>query len=99
MLEYPASNIEDGKVIVLLYGGYQNNCSITLDNLEMIGKNHKDIKVVKVNTSKYHKIKEKYSVTKLPTVLFLENGNLISSIKDSFNFHSLEQAVKKNFVR
>ena len=96
MTEYPKKDFSTGRSIVLLYGGYQNNCNITLSMLYDIEKRHSNINFIKVNTSKYYKVKEKYQIHILPTILYFRDGNLIDKLKGPFNYHQIEQMIQRS---
>lgn len=95
MTEYPIKDFMNGKAIVLLYGGYHNNCNITINMLNDIEKRYSNIKFIKINTSKYYKIKEKYQIHVLPSILYFEDGILIDKIKGPFNYHQIERLISR----
>lgn len=96
MIEYPMGDYTKGKALVLLYGGYHSNCNITLNMLNDIEKRYYKIKFIKINTSKYYKIKEKYQIHVLPSLLYFEDGNLIDHISGSFNYRQIEKLILRS---
>lgn len=96
MFEYPNGDGKTGKVILLLYGGYHTNCNLTLSLLDNVCKRHKDIKFIKINTSKYYKIKERFNVKILPCVIYLNDDVELGRVQGSLNYHLIEQLILRN---
>lgn len=96
MTEYPIKDFTSGRAIVLFYAGYHNNCNITLNMLTDIEKRYTNIKFIKVNTSKYYKMKEKFQLHILPAILYFNDGILIDSVKGSFNYHQIEGMIQRS---
>lgn len=85
MLEYNNQNINNGKILLFLYGGYHSNCNITESMLKNIEKKRSDIIVIKVNTAKYYRLKERFNISSLPALIYLKNGNVIFKRMGSLN--------------
>lgn len=96
MYEYPNGDINSGKVILFLYAGYHSTCNVTLQMIDKVAKYHKDIKVIKVNTTKYYKIKEMYNIRTLPCIIYLIDGKNIDRLCGSLNYHLINNLINKN---
>lgn len=96
MVEYPNADFLSGKAIVLLYGGYHNNCNITLSMLAEVEKRHGNIKFIKVNTAKYYNIKQKYQIKVLPSMLYFIDGKIVNQISGSFSFRQIEDMILRS---
>ena len=97
IVEYNGKNIV-GKSLLYFYANWSSNCNIHLDAIKRIEYENPNIVILKINTTKYHDIKVKYSINKIPTFIVLdENSNIISRINGYKDQYSLSKWVKLNY--
>lgn len=66
-----------GKVIIDFYGVGCINCRLLEPFLVELAQKHPEIKFVKVNVDTAPTLVRRFSITALPTILFVNNGKLI----------------------
>lgn len=66
-----------GKVLVDFYAQWCGPCKMIAPVVTQVAENHKDVKVVKIDADNAQELMTKYSVRGIPTLLLLEDGELI----------------------
>jgi len=86
------NKIKDKNVIIDFYAPWCPPCMVLSDNLKEFEKQKPDnIHLFKVNISDELVLAKKYSVTKLPTLIYFKNGNVI---KETVGIKSVEQLME-----
>ncbi len=71
------NEIKEGKVLVDFFAVWCGPCQMLSPIIEDIAENNPDIKVLKVDTDQVGKAAADYQVYSIPTLLYIENGQLI----------------------
>ncbi len=66
-----------GKVLVDFYAPWCGPCKMIAPVVEQIAQQYADVKVVKIDADHAQELMSQYSVRGIPTLLLLENGELI----------------------
>ena len=64
------------KVIIDFYGDGCGNCKMLEGVLKQLEAEHKDIKFEKMNIKDSEDLVKKYSITSMPTLVFLKDGEM-----------------------
>ena len=76
--EYEFVNeVKDGLVLIDFYAEWCGPCKMLSPVLEQINKEHKDVKVVKVNIDDSRSIASYYQIQSIPTLVLLKDGEFI----------------------
>ncbi len=94
ILEYNGGNLHSD-CLVYFYASWSSKCNLHLDALRKISEENKDLTIIRVNVSKYHILKEKYSIHKIPTFILLKEDNVVSRVNGYTDQYSLTRWVKK----
>jgi len=68
----------DQLVVVDFWASWCGPCKSMDPVLQNLATNNPDVKFVKIDTDKHHKIKDDFSIYGLPTLLYIKNGKEIS---------------------
>ena len=71
---------KDGFVIVDFFGDGCGNCKMAEPILNQLESEHKNIKFIKMNTRGAQDLVEKYGITSLPTLIFLNKGESVDKL-------------------
>lgn len=94
IVEYNGGNINPN-CLVYFYASWASKCNLHLDALKKIEAENKDLLILRVNVSKFHALKEKYTITKIPTFMILNNDSIIARVNGYTDQYSLTRWVKK----
>lgn len=84
------SEIQNKRILVDFYADWCGPCKMMGHVLENIN----DIEILKVNVDKHPDISQKYMVMSIPTLLLMENGNIIKSHVGFMNEDELKEFIK-----
>lgn len=92
IVEYSGKDI-NSDCLLYFYASWSSKCNLHLDALKKIEKNNSDLLIVKINVTKYHILKERYLIKKIPTFIILKNNNIISRLDGYTDQYSLSRWV------
>lgn len=81
------SEISEGRVLVDFYADWCGPCKMISPVLEEFDKENEDIKVLKVNVDNSQDIAQKFNIMSIPTLFYIENGNIVNT---TGGFQSIE---------
>lgn len=93
ILEYNGGNF-DGEYLAYFYATWSSNCNIYLDALKKIDYEIKNLRILRINISKYYNLKKKYLIKKIPTFILLNGNNVISRLDGYIDQYSLLKWIK-----
>lgn len=73
--EYDVNDIPS-TCIIDFWAQWCGPCRMTSTYLEQFSELHPEIEIVKVNVDELPEVAEQYEVISLPTILYIENGNI-----------------------
>lgn len=95
LIEYNGTNlIQNG--ILYFYSSWISECNIPRDNINNLITKHKNINILKINTTKYYKMKSNYNIKTIPSFVLIENSKEISRIDGMSNKITLNQWILEN---
>ena len=74
--EYEAE-IKEGKVLVDLFATWCGPCRMLAPVIDDLEKGHPEVKFLKVDVDELPQVAARYDVVSIPTVLVLNNGELV----------------------
>lgn len=95
IIEYNGGNIA-ADCLAFFYASWSSKCNLHDNALKRIEYENQGIKIIKINTSKFHNMKEYYQIKKIPTFILFKNNNLISRVDGYTDQYSLCKWVKNN---
>lgn len=94
VIEYNGKNfIETG--ILYFYSSWVSSCNIQKDNFEFIKVKYKEINILKINTTKFYKIKKDYEIKVIPSFVIIKNNEIISKLDGMSNKITLNKWIMK----
>lgn len=94
MIKYLEGNfdneIKDKRLLVDFYADWCGPCRMLGNVLE----NLNDIEILKVNVDKFPEIAQRYMVMSIPTLLLIENNNVIKTNVGFMNEDELKKFIK-----
>lgn len=94
IIEYSGGNFNPD-CMVYFYASWSSRCNLHLDALKRIENENRDLTILRVNTSKYHMLKEKYNITKIPTFLMIHDDTVVARVNGYTDQYTLTRWVKK----
>lgn len=85
----------NSECLAYFYASWNSKCNLHIEALRRIDREQKDLSIVRINVSKFHEMKERFSVGKIPTFILLKDGNVISRVNGYTDQYSLSRWVKK----
>lgn len=94
--EYEFVNeVKDGLVLIDFYAEWCGPCKMLSPVLEQINKEHKDVKVVKVNIDDSRSIASYYKIQSIPTLVLLKDGEFIQRMIGFNPKKKIEEFIEK----
>lgn len=85
--------IKEGKVIVDFFATWCGPCKMLAPVLEEVAKEYPDIKFVKMDVDECPNVSKEYGIMSVPTLLKLENGELIDKKIGYQNIQELKRWI------
>ena len=83
----------DKKVLIDFYAVWCGPCKILSPIVEEFAKENMDIKVVKIDVDKEPEIAGKYGIISIPTLVVVENGEVVNRAVGIINKENIEKLV------
>jgi thioredoxin len=83
-----------GKVILDFYADWCGPCKKLAPIFEELSNQYPNISFIKINTDKAEELAKKYDISALPSVLYLNDGEVISIIK-GFNTEKIKSELEE----
>ena len=94
--EYEFVNeVKDGLVLIDFYAEWCGPCKMLSPVLEQINKEHKDVKVVKVNIDDSRSIASYYQIQSIPTLVLLKDGEFVQRMIGFNPKKKIEEFIEK----
>ncbi len=71
---------ESGTVLIDFYATWCMPCKVMSPIIEEIAKEHKEIKVVKIDIDRNEELAIKYNIMRIPTMLIMKNGEVTKTM-------------------
>lgn len=71
---------ESGTVLIDFYATWCMPCKVMSPIIEEIAKEHKEIKVVKIDIDRNEELAIKYNIMRIPTMLMMKNGEVTKTM-------------------
>ncbi len=95
ILEYDGV-LDDEISLIFFYASWNSNCNIQKNLLFNVSSAFPDLKIYRLNTTKFHLEKKKYSINKIPSYIICHKGNIIGKYEGTIDQYSLINWVKNN---
>lgn len=69
--------MKEGLVLVDFYATWCGPCKMMHPIIEEIGKDHPDLKIIKVDVDKHEDLARQYGIMSIPTLILFQNGDII----------------------
>jgi thioredoxin 1 len=86
--------IKKGRVLVDFYATWCGPCKMLAKQLEQYEKEVEDVKVVKVNVDDNHEMSAAFGVRSIPTLVYMEDGEVIDRSAGAKNLEQLKEFTK-----
>ena len=83
-----------GKVLVDFYADWCGPCIMLKEELATIEKNHKDLKICKINIDEEQELAMQFGVMSIPTVLVYKNGEIATNFLGFRPANEIEDILK-----
>lgn|GEM_PF-2496106 len=93
IIEYNGGNLS-GECLAFFYASWSSRCNLHDNALKRIEYENKGLKILRINTSKYHILKEKFTIKKIPTFILLNDDNIVSRVDGYTDQYSLCKWIK-----
>ena len=87
--EYNGSNLADG--LYYFYASWNSRCNVLAERITRLNLEFSNLKIYKVNTTKYANMKKEYQITKMPSYLLIENQKVIGRKEGNLDYFTLKK--------
>lgn len=86
--------IKNGFTLVDFYATWCGPCKMMHPIIEEIGKEHSDLRIIKVDVDKHDELAREYGIMSIPTILLFKNGNIVEKNVGFIAKEQLENWIK-----
>lgn len=86
--------IKKGKVLVDFYATWCGPCQLLSPILEEIGKENKEVTIVKIDVDKNESLARKHGIMSIPTIEIYDKGNLVDKQVGLLSKEEIEDLLK-----
>lgn len=87
-------DIKNGRVLVDFYANWCGPCKMMAKQLEKYEDEVDAVKVVKVNVDENHELAQEFSVRSIPTIVYMEDGEIVDRTVGAKNLEQLKEFTK-----
>lgn len=87
------AEIKEGKVLVDLFATWCGPCRMLSPIVDEVEKEHPEVKFIKVDVDELPQVAARYDVVSIPTLVVLENGNLVNKAVGFMPKPNLEKLI------
>lgn len=82
--------------LLYFYASWNSSCNVHQDALRWLEMEYNDLLIIKVNTTKYNSMKQKYNIKRIPTYIYIEKNEIKAKIDGYINQYTLGKWLKEN---
>jgi thioredoxin 1 len=86
--------LKSGRVLVDFYATWCGPCKMLMKQLEKYEAEVTDVKVIKVNVEEEHEMAQAFGVRGLPTLVYMEDGEVINKVTGMKKLDELKELTK-----
>ena len=88
------ADLQTGKVLVDFFATWCGPCKMVAKQLEKYEEEINDVRVVKINIDKDSDLAEEYGIRSLPTLIYMEHGEIIDRKTGNMTLNDLKTLTK-----
>lgn len=88
------TDLKTGKVLVDFFATWCGPCKMVAKQLEKYEEEINDVRVVKINIDKDSELAEEYSIRSIPTLIYMEHGEIIDRKTGNMTLNDLKTLTK-----
>lgn len=86
--------LKSGRVLVDFYATWCGPCKMLMKQLEKYEVEVTNVKVIKVNVEEEHEMAQAFGVRGLPTLVYMEDGEVINKVTGMKKLDELKELTK-----
>mgnify|MGYP000064473749 FL=1 len=88
------ADLKTGKVLVDFFATWCGPCKMVAKQLEKYEEEINDVRVVKINIDKDSELAEEYNIRSIPTLIYMEHGEIIDRKTGNMTLNDLKTLTK-----
>lgn len=88
------TDLKTGKVLVDFFATWCGPCKMVAKQLEKYEEEINDVRVVKINIDKDSELAEEYGIRSIPTLIYMEHGEIIDRKTGNMTLNDLKTLTK-----
>tara|TARA_Y100000389_G_C17449734_1_gene513937 strand:+ start:352 stop:633 length:282 start_codon:yes stop_codon:yes gene_type:complete len=88
------ADLQTGKVLVDFFATWCGPCKMVAKQLEKYEEEINDVRVVKINIDKDSDLAEEYGIRSIPTLIYMEHGEIIDRKTGNMTLNDLKTLTK-----
>jgi len=88
------TDLQTGKVLVDFFATWCGPCKMVAKQLEKYEEEINDVRVVKINIDKDSDLAEEYGIRSIPTLIYMEHGEIIDRKTGNMTLNDLKTLTK-----
>jgi len=88
--------LKEGKVLVDFYADWCGHCKMLGKQLEKYQDEVSEVKVIKINVEEEQELSKVFGVRSIPSIFYMENGEVIDSAVGNQTLQQLKEFTKIN---